>query len=368
MQKKFNVTVVGGGNMGAALAADISQRHDVSLLTNHPERWTKDFVSIDTENGNTIRAHLKEISSHPEDVIPKAEVVVITLPAFCREQAILRIEPYLKSEALICFMPGTGGVEFYVEKLLQRGTSVVGFDRVTHVARIFECGKSVYVAKKKKVRFGTLGCRLANIEEIIQSVFAIDADRLSNYLSVTFTPSNPILHTSRLFDLWLGKSSSFLFEKNPLFYAEWTDLASQILLGCDDELQAICSKIDSFNLLPKIETIFLREHYESRNTTELTKKLTSIASLSQIKSPMIKVSNGYLMDKNSRYFKEDFPYGLQILIAFAEKFGIETPYMNKVNFWFKSECCLDFNQKSFPVRTIEEKSQESLLRFYAKWQ
>lgn len=367
MQQISQIAIVGGGNMGSALAADIAQRYDVSILTNHPERWSASLVSEDTDSGTIYHAHLKKISKNPKSVIPNADVVIITLPAFCREQAISQLEPYLKCHSILCFMPGTGGIEFYVEKLLQKGITVVGFDRVTHVARVSEYGKTVSVAKKKHVRFCTLGCQYNHIENLIRDVFAIQVTRLTNYLSVTFTPSNPILHTSRLYDIWFNKPKSHVFDKNPLFYAEWSNLASEILLGCDDELQAICTKINSYNTLPSIETIFLREHYESRNTEELTKKLNSINSLSKIESPLVKTSDGFVLDSNSRYFQEDFPYGLQILIAFAEKFGVSAPSMHKINEWFKT-LSISNCQKSRPVTEIEKHSVDSLLQFYKTWQ
>ena len=95
--------------------------------------------------------------------------------------------------------------------------------------------------------------------------------------------------------------------------------------------------------------------------------MNSIKSLSRIKSPLIKTSDGFVLDSNSRYFQEDFPYGLQILIAFAEKFGVSTPSMLKINEWFKT-LSISNDQKSLPVTEIEKHSVDSLLQFYKAWQ
>ena len=50
---------------------------------------------------------------------------------------------------------------------------------------------------------------------------------------------------------------------------------------------------------------------------------------------MIKKDDYYLIDKNSRYFIEDFTFGLCNLKAFAEIVGIETPTMDIVLKWYQ---------------------------------
>ena len=65
--------------------------------------------------------------------------------------------------------------------------------------------------------------------------------------------------------------------------------------------------------------------YAVVDTRTLTLKLKSIPSFSTILSPMMDVSMGWLPDFSSRYFAEDFPYGLSFIHDLAHEHNIECP-------------------------------------------
>ena len=66
----------------------------------------------------------------------------------------------------------------------------------------------------------------------------------------------------------------------------------------------------------------------------MTAKLRSIKSLSTILSPMKHIAGGWVPDFESRYFTEDFPFGLTILKTFCLAYGVETPFMDIVLGWY----------------------------------
>ena len=47
-------------------------------------------------------------------------------------------------------------------------------------------------------------------------------------------------------------------------------------------------------------------------------------------------NGGYTVDLSSRYFTEDFPFGLCILRGFGEIAGVKTPHMDKILSWYES--------------------------------
>ena len=94
-----------------------------------------------------------------------------------------------------------------------------------------------------------------------------------NYLVVTFTPSNPILHTARLYSLFKDSTFETPFSKMIKFYGDWNDFASETLLKMDTELTKICEKLENFDLT---EHVPLNDYYESKTVKELTKKITTI--------------------------------------------------------------------------------------------
>ncbi len=145
-------------------------------------------------------------------------------------------------------------------------------------------------------------------------LWGIPCTSLPNYLSVTLTPSDPILHTTRLCTMFNDYETGKIYDRIPLFYGEWSNDSSKLLLDCDSELQSMIKLLDILDLH---NVRSLKQHYESETVEEMTNKLRSIKSLHNLPSPMKKVENGWIPDFNSRYFTADFPYGLAIIEELA---------------------------------------------------
>ena len=79
----------------------------------------------------------------------------------------------------------------------------------------------------------------------------------------------------------------------------------------------------------------LLEHYESNDAQGMTDKLRSIKSLSTLLSPMKQTDGGWVPDLESRFFTEDFPYGLKTLYTLLKENGIPCPNIEKVYLWGK---------------------------------
>ena len=75
------------------------------------------------------------------------------------------------------------------------------------------------------------------------------------------------------------------------------------------------------------------DYYDSTDALSLTRKLRSIEAFKGIKAPMQKVEGGYVPDFHSRYFTEDFPYGLAIIRQLCRDHHISTPVIDKVFQW-----------------------------------
>ena len=156
----------------------------------------------------------------------------------------------------------------------------------------------------------------------MSDIWEIPCFPLPNYLSVTLTPSNPILHTARLRTLFADYEEGKVYSRNPLFYGEWDDASSDLLIKCDEELQSLIKIMDKLDLH---EVRSLKVHYESDSVEAITKKLCSIKSLHNLASPMKKVEGGWVPDFQFRYFTTDFPYGLAIIEELAEILDCDVP-------------------------------------------
>lgn len=319
---------------------------------------------------------LKNVSSDPKAVISNADIIISTLPSQVFPVVLKSIEDYIREGTWIGVMPGSGGVEFYCKELIEKKKCVLfGFQRVHGISRIKEYGHSVYDLGKKKELFIAAwpSSEVENVCCLMESLLKIKCTMLPNYLSVTFTPSNPILHTTRLYAMFKDYEEGVYWDRNIQFYSEWNNKASEMLLACDEELQNICNAIEGLDLK---DVLSLKEYYESDSIEKMTNKIRSIEAFKGIESPMIEVNGKFIPDFKSRYFLEDYPYGLCIIKGFGDVVGIKTPSIDKVLAWYEKVSNVEYyvdgkfigkDLKDLPMpRNYGLNSVEDIVRYYSK--
>lgn len=329
----MRITVIGGGNIGTLIAAEMAQKgHDITIFSSKPDKWNKEIAVLDPDDSIKFYGELKNVTDDLYSALKEAELILITIPAYGFIDLAHRMESYEINYKLIGIIPGSGGTEYAFHNLIKKGCTLFGLQRVHSIARLKEYGKSVYMlGRKKELQIGSIPIKDANyLCKVIEDLFDIPCVTLSNYLSVTLTPSNPILHTARLYTMFKEYHYGVTYSKQILFYEEWTDESSGVLIDCDDELKKLCDEIP----LNLDAVISLKEHYGSTTEKSMTKKIRSIDAFKGLTSPMIKARGGWIPDFNSRYFTSDFSYGLKIIKDIAELFEVQTPNINKVWNWY----------------------------------
>lgn len=334
----MKIVILGGGNIGSLLIGDLgsNKENQISLYTSNGNLWG-DTVSVFDNNNNLLHTGvLYEASDNKESIFSNAEMVVSTLPSHIFPKVFKEIESYIPSYCIFAMMPGSGGGEYLCNSLIDRGCTILGFQRVHGIARIKEKGKSVYsLGKKDNLFISTITKAKDNdIKSKVEKLFNIPTLYLENYLNITLTPSNPILHTARLFSLF-NKPDEVLLNKPALFYEEWDDDSSKVLLACDEELKQLCKRI-SFYKLDVSAVVPLSEYYESLSAKAFTRKIQSIEAFKNIEAPMIKTKIGYIPNLNSRYFKEDFLYGLAIIKSCCVLFDVSSPNIDRILKWYSN--------------------------------
>lgn len=331
----INVSIIGAGNVGTAILAKLCQKKNlvVTIYSTKKKLWKTsiDYRGMEANEGwNTVSGY--KVTDDLKEAVEDADQIFITLPSFLREQLISNLCDYVAPHTLIVFIPGCGGIEFFCGNLIQKGCEIVGFDRVPAVSRIKKYGESVEFEWKRKLRMAGLNVNYNNmirIEDILSREFEIKFSVLSNYLSITLTPANPIMHPVRLYSMFKDKNKDSNIDHNILFYGEWDDETSRYLFECDDELQKLCE------IMGVKDVISLKKHYESYTIEEMTQKMHSIVSFKKVQSPIKQDENGNLkIDFDSRYFTEDFHYGLFIIKSLADIFEVETKMINTIIDWY----------------------------------
>lgn len=325
------ICIIGAGNVGISLAVDlsISGVTDIVLLTKKWICYPRNLLKLTVTQ--EYKSNKIYVTTDYGKGIEGADIIFVTLPSFMIESCVKEISKYLPK--IIVFVPGYGGKEFFCEKLIEGGCLITGFDRSPYVARL--SGRYEVVSSTKK------GVRLACMSrekteyvcELLSSFLNFECRSVDNYLTVAFTPSNPILHTARLYSIFKNATAESAFPQMIKFYSEWNNLSSRVLLDMDLEVQAICSSFAGINLSGVIP---LSVHYEADSVESLTKKIKSIKSWHNLDSPMKIKGAQYFIGLESRYFQEDFLFGLCIFKVYAQITGVETPVMDKVLSWYQN--------------------------------
>ena len=332
MEKIKRICICGGGGLGHTCAAVLSSHDDVEVMlyTQHPERWNKTFVVDDCEN-RIYNGCIVSITNKPEEVIPLADLVLLCLPAFLVEQTLLDIRPFLSPNTIVGSVVGNTGFFLFAHEILRNtNNGLFAFQRVPYISRVLEYGKkAALLGYKDSLLMATENIReTQNFCQTISSLFLTPTEIVDSFYEVTLSNSNPILHTGRLFTMWKdwdGKP----FTNNPLFYHDWTDDASQTILQMDQEF---------FQLLHRLHISTkhlntLLQHYEVPDASALTIKLKNIPSFAGIHSPMKQTAEGWIPDMKSRYFTEDFPFGLRFIYELAHRHNHPCPTIDKVYHW-----------------------------------
>lgn len=334
----MNVTIIGGGNIGTLIAAELSRKnHIVTVYSSKPEKWhSKITVFGETSDDFMFESEIYKSTNDIEIALKDAEFVWITHPSFEFSHLNEIMKDYVKPGMIIAVAPGSGGAEFAFRDLIKKGCILFGLQRVHSIARLEEYGKSVHMlGRKNKVHGAAIPYNMTNkVCKIVSDMFDMPCSPLKNYLSVTMTPSNPILHTTRLYSMFKDyKPGEVTYDKNELFYEGWNNYSSEMLIACDEEVQEVCEAV---NLdLKSVKS--LKVHYESYSASDMTNKIRSIEAFKGLKSPMVEKDGRWIPDFSSRYFTADFSYGLKILIDIADLYNINVPNMKKVWNWYVSE-------------------------------
>ncbi len=362
----MKIGIIGGGNMGCVIATKFSQKHEVTLYTNLIDKlplYKKDMKVYLEDNDSYYQANIKCVTSSLEELCKKSDYIFITFPSFLFEQLCKDILPFLNERHHLFFVPGSGGAELFFKDVLAKGVTISGLQRVHSVARIIDFGELTKETGLRKELYVASIPNSFNKEavNIVEELYGIKTTSLDNYLNITLINSNPILHTSRLYSIFKDYESVHEYKKLPLFYEEWSNESSELLIKMDNELFHMFDCFEDRGL-PIKQIKPLLEHYESTNAIEMTNKIRSINSLKGLTTPSVKLENGnYIPDLSSRYFTADFPDGLDILLAFARTLNLDCPNMHLVTSWYHriTNTRVKFDLSSFGFKEIED-----LLIFY----
>lgn len=330
----MNITIIGGGNIGTQFAVHCAQKgHSVTIYTSTPEVFGKRLRIVDENDDVTHEGDIVCATDDAKKALSDADAVFVTFPSNHMKKAADDVYAHCKKGTAIGVVPGNGGSECAFRKCIERGDTFFCIERVPAVARLVEKGSVVRsVGYRPMLSVASLPASEAErCASFVGGIFDIPCTAVPSILNLTMTPSNPVLHTTRLMTIFRDYRDGVTYDSLPLFYEEWSDESSELLFECDEEIQKICRTLPMFDL-SYVKS--LKEHYESDTPHKLTEKIRSIKAFKGLKTPSVQTAEGLIPDLHSRYFTADFSYGLSVIVQIAHFAGADVPNLERVLDWY----------------------------------
>ena len=356
------ITVIGGGNIGTQFAVHCTAKgHTVRILTSSPEVFEKRLMTVDENGIPFLEGDIDFASDGPEKALSGADAVFVTFPSNLMKKAADYVYAFCGKDTIIGVVPGNGGSECAFRRCIERGNTFFCIERVPAVARLVKKGSTVRsVGYRAELHAAALpASESERCAAFVSGIFGIPCKAAPSMLGLTMTPSNPVLHTTRLMTIFRSYRDGTVYERLPLFYEEWDDESSELLFLCDDEVQKICRALPMFNLSGVKP---LKEHYESPTPHQLTEKIRSIKAFRGLGTPSVRTEGGFIPDLHSRYFTADFSYGLSAIVQIAHFAGADVPNLESVLRWYEG---IRIEKDGFRYEDYGIRSREDFLAFYS---
>ena len=355
---KKQLVICGGGSSSHTLIPFLKDTiFDVSVYTSQPERWARTIeLEWHDPSGKVLgeySGNIKAASSNPAELFAHADYVVFCMPVHRYRVALHDIAPHLPTDKPVFLgtVYGQGGWNWMVDEIKKEfklnNIITFAFGLIPWVCRIINYGhKGV-----------TYGCKAVNYAAVSPHNYFEQVDRellepicyrwfgkgkvmqSDNFLSLTLSVDNQIIHTSRC--LGLNKVNGREWENKedvPWFYRDYDDVSAQLLAGLDDDYTKIREAIKK--LYPEKDFRFMLDYlalerfsYQSQNS-DIKESFVTSQTLVSIGTPVVQNAAGkWELDRNHRFFHDDIYYGNVIAKWMAQQLDLETPTIDEILRW-----------------------------------
>jgi len=220
----MRITIVGGGNIGTQFAVHCAEKgHEVTILSSNPGIFEKHLYIVDENENITHEADIYRVTNESSVAYTNADIILVTVPANIIKSFADNIYKYASENCIIGVVPGNGGSECAFHQCIKRGNIFFLMERVPAIARLVKKGQIVKsTGYRKELHIASLPSnRAKKCCDLIQEIFDIPCVEIPCLLNMTLTPSNPLLHTSRLRSIFADYKDGIVYDKVPAFYEEW---------------------------------------------------------------------------------------------------------------------------------------------------
>jgi hypothetical protein len=351
--------ICGGGSSAHVLIPLLKDSiFDVSIYTSRPQEWSKTIeLEVHDPKGNICGEYagdLSNISSDPSELIPEADYIFLCMPVHKYRVCLGVIAPLISKDKTVVLGTayGQGGFNWMVEEIKRQ------FDLNNIV--YFAFGLIPWTSRTKK--YGKRGILFGFKERTYAAVYPKEyfdqirreffdqisykwsgkgkTENCNNFLSITMSVDNQIIHTSRCYGLYKVHGKSWKKREDvPMFYRDYDEVSANELEKLDEDYSKIRNAIMSlhpendYHLMFDYLSLDKYTFNADENESVLDSFLNS-PTLGSIKTPVVQNEEGeWEIDKNYRFFMDDIYYGICIVKWIAQQIAIDTPKIDEIIRW-----------------------------------
>lgn len=316
------IAVLGAGNGGQTLSADLALRGNNVRLYEHPS-FDEKLEVIRKQGGINLKGaieglgKLNVVSSEMKEVLKGAEVVYVVVPSFAQMPIMKEALPFLEDGMKIIFIPGNFGslevLKLMEEKGIKKDIILAETDTLPYACRAEAPGEVHVWGLKTGMSVGALPAkRTEELVADIQPVFPIPLRLAENVLEIAFSNLNMIVHCAAVL-LNIGRIEST--NGNFRFYTDGITPSVGRLEELIDAERVRVGKAYNLDLIPAVEWIKTAYPLEGDSIYKLLSGNPVYAQHGPDAPKTVK----------HRYIREDVPNLLVPLISFARAAGVQTP-------------------------------------------
>lgn len=351
----MKVAIVGGGASAHLLAVLLSGRgHCVTIVTSRPKEWA-DELELEVE-ADVLRGRIHGVTSDCAAAIANSEVAFMCMPVHKYPVALSNIVKGLKynSKCIIGTVYGQGGFDWMITDVCRKqGISSIRYFAIgllPWIARTVTYGKRS-ISYGPKLRNGIATCDIATYEylqanildDLSQSYWGCGKfERVPNFLTLTLTVDNQIIHPSRCYGLASQHYPWKSINEVPFFYKDFDDYSTDILRGIDADYTCVrtayAKRFPHFDSKYNLSYLELEHWSYGSHNPDIKASFVNSHTLREIKPPITKFCDSSIrLDVNNRFFKDDFAFGLEIAQWFARHLDCKVPHIDALLNWYAKE-------------------------------
>ncbi|MDD3170813.1 MAG: NAD/NADP octopine/nopaline dehydrogenase family protein [Bacilli bacterium] len=315
----MKIAILGAGNGGCAVAADLSLRgHEITLIKTSRSMHDDNFNYLQKNNGRislyendeVVTTNIKTVTRDLKE-IQKAEIIIIYIQTNYHEELITRIVPYLLKNQIVLINPGYLSTA-YMLKHCHEDIVVVEAQSSFIDCRIFEPGKIKIGFRNARNPLGVYPSKMIGYAQEKLDKLGFPFTYLDNVVEAALHNPNLIVHT-------VGAIMSIpRIEKTEgeycMYHEVFTPSVWNILEALDKEKMDILQKL-GFERVPYVEACKYRNSLDdSLDAKEVFFWYAGMPT--RAKGPV---------SADSRYITEDVPQGLVMLETLGRELEIATP-------------------------------------------